>query len=128
MEIAQRALRGEMPPVLGICLGHQAIGLAGGMELIRSPMGAVHGECRKIHHLGNGLFQGMKSPVKMTRYNSLVLYGKTTSKIVIDGRDDSGTLPMSLHSSEFPVFGIQSHPESIGSEKGAEIISRFLST
>jgi len=128
MEIAQRALQGKLPPVLGICLGHQAIGLAAGLDLIRSPLGAVHGESRNIHHQGNGLFQGLKSPVKITRYNSLVLDGEPAPRIIIDGRDDSGTLPMSLYSSEFPVFGIQSHPESIGSEFGAEIMCRFLST
>ena len=126
MEIARNALRGDLPPVLGICLGHQAIGLAAGMDLIRSPSGAVHGESREIHHLENGLFNGLKTPVMMTRYNSLILSGNVDSEIEITGWDKSGTLPMSLHSKQYPVFGIQSHPESIGSNGGEVFIGNFL--
>ena len=107
-------------PILGICLGHQAIGMTRGMSLIESPLGPVHGVPEKVIANGNGLLkQGVH---KMTRYNSLVLSGE--GDIEVTSTDETGRLPMEIRDGD--VFGVQFHPESIGSENGIEIISEFL--
>ena len=108
-------------PILGICLGHQAIGMSCGMNLIESPYGPVHGVPSKIISNGNGLMK--KGICKMTRYNSLILSGH--GDLQITSTDETGTLPMEIRSGN--KFGVQFHPESIGSENGIEIFSRFLS-
>ena len=107
-------------PVLGICLGHQAIGLARGMELIESPLGPVHGVPSTIVADGNGLLS--KGEHVMTRYNSLVLHGD--GDISITANDETGTLPMEIRDGN--AYGLQFHPESIGSSGGMEVLSEFL--
>ena len=107
-------------PVLGICLGHQAIGLARGMELIESPLGPVHGVPSTIVADGNGLLS--KGKHVMTRYNSLVLSGD--GNISVTANDGTGTLPMEIRDGN--TYGLQFHPESIGSIGGMEVLSEFL--
>ena len=107
-------------PTLGICLGHQAIGITRGMDLIESPFGPVHGVPSEIHSSGLGLIDEGKH--LMTRYNSLVLSGN--GDLDITSTDETGTLPMEIKDGN--TFGIQFHPESIGSENGIEILRRFL--
>ena len=107
-------------PVLGICLGHQAIGLTRGMELIESPLGPVHGVPSTIVADGNGLLS--KGKHVMTRYNSLVLRGD--GDISVTANDDTGTLPMEIRDGN--TYGLQFHPESIGSSGGMEVLSEFL--
>ena len=90
------------------------------MSLIESPLGPVHGVPEKVIANGNGLLkQGVH---KMTRYNSLVLSGE--GDIEVTSTDETGRLPMEIRDGD--VFGVQFHPESIGSENGIEIISEFL--
>ena len=107
-------------PVLGICLGHQAIGLTRGMELVESPLGPVHGVPSTVIANGQGLLREGKHI--MTRYNSLVLSG--TGNISVTSSDETGTLPMEIR--EGNTYGVQFHPESIGSEGGMEVLAEFL--
>ena len=107
-------------PVLGICLGHQAIGLTRGMELIESPLGPVHGVPSTIVADGNGLLT--KGKHVMTRYNSLVLCGD--GEVSVTANDETGTLPMEIRDGN--TYGLQFHPESIGSSGGMEVLSEFL--
>ena len=107
-------------PVLGICLGHQAIGISRGMELIESPFGPVHGVPSTVISNGKGLME--KGQYLMTRYNSLVLSG--TGDIEVTASDETGILPMEIRDGN--TYGIQFHPESIGSEKGMQVLAEFL--
>jgi len=128
MDFASLSLKGQSPPLLGICLGHQAIGLASGLELIPSPIGPVHGTPVKCIHNQSGLFQRMDE-VSMTRYNSLTLLVADLlahPTIVVDATDDTKSLVLGLRSTQAPVFGVQFHPESVGSESGIKILSNFL--
>ena len=128
MDFASLSLKGQTPPLLGICLGHQAIGVASGVELVPSPIGPVHGTPVKCLHDQSGLFQGM-SDVSMTRYNSLTLLTTDLlahTTIAVNATDDTKSLVLGLHSKHVPVFGVQFHPESVGSESGVQILSNFL--
>jgi anthranilate synthase/aminodeoxychorismate synthase-like glutamine amidotransferase len=124
MEIAKRALSGDHR-VLGICLGHQALGLADGMELIECPSGPVHGVPEIIKFDRSGLFSSQGEGL-MTRYNSLILSGEPT-RLEINITDASGHLIMGL-TDDKNVHGLQFHPESIGSVDGCELIAEFLRT
>lgn len=122
MNVAQEALTNDTP-VLGICLGHQALGIADGMELIESPHGPVHGIPSKILSNGNGLLP--KGNTIMTRYNSLILTGKPNT-LSITSTDDTGQLPMAVTNHHSQTYGIQFHPESIGSPEGMALLGEFL--
>ncbi|MDP7374740.1 MAG: aminodeoxychorismate/anthranilate synthase component II [Candidatus Poseidoniaceae archaeon] len=117
--ISMHAAKLEIP-VLGICLGHQAIGLSRGMELIESPFGPVHGVPSSIISNGNGLME--KGRFEMTRYNSLVLVGP--GDLEVTAFDETGTLPMEIRDGN--TYGVQFHPESIGSKKGMLVLAEFL--
>ena len=131
MEIAKLAVEGKMVvngkhiPVLGLCLGHQALGLAVGWDLIESPKGAVHGVPSIIKHDNFGLYTKLDSPLIFMRYNSLILVPKN-DLMICDAWDNDENLVMGLRHPRFPVFGIQFHPESVGSLQGYELISSFL--
>ena len=107
-------------PVLGICLGHQAIGINRGMELIESPLGPVHGVPSNIISNGDGLLQ--KGKHVMTRYNSLILSGD--GEIEVTSTDETGVLPMEIRDGN--TYGVQFHPESIGSPNGMLVFAEFL--
>ena len=107
-------------PVLGICLGHQAIGINRGMKLIESPLGPVHGVPSNIISNGNGLLQEGKHV--MTRYNSLILSGN--GEIEVTSTDETGVLPMEIRDGN--TYGVQFHPESIGSPNGMLVFAEFL--
>ncbi len=107
-------------PVLGICLGHQAIGLTRGMQLIESPLGPVHGVPSEIIANGEGLLD--KGAHIMTRYNSLVLSGE--GEIRVTATDETGALPMEIRDGN--TYGVQFHPESIGSPNGMAVLEEFL--
>ena len=117
---------GQMIPLLGICLGHQAIGEAAGMELVESPLGAVHGVPVEIIHTGDDLFSGLPNPVMMTRYNSLTILPHN-SELEISAWDDTNTLPMAFAHRKFPIHSLQFHPESCGSEFGLMLLDAFVS-
>ncbi len=107
-------------PILGICLGHQAIGITRGMQLVESPLGPVHGIPSEIISNGNGLLgEGVHT---MTRYNSLILTGK--GDLDITSTDETGALPMEIKDGN--TYGVQFHPESIGSPNGMLVLAEFL--
>ena len=119
MQFAQAALRGETPPLLGICLGHQALGLAAGWILAPSEYGAVHG-------VPDGIQSGDKLQI-MTRYHSLSLT-PTNDKLRVSATDStSNKLVMAIQHPELTVYGVQFHPESAGSVDGVSILADFLS-
>ncbi|MCH1527816.1 MAG: chorismate-binding protein [Candidatus Poseidoniaceae archaeon] len=107
-------------PTLGICLGHQAIGITRGMRLIESPLGPVHGVPSKIIADGSGLLQSGSHI--MTRYNSLILNGEGNVKVT--ATDETGALPMEIRDGN--TYGVQFHPESIGSPNGMAVLVEFL--
>jgi anthranilate synthase component 2 len=109
-------------PLLGVCLGHQAIGLAAGARVVRSA--PVHGKTDTIRHDGSGLFTGLPTPLTMTRYHSLVVEELPGDLIAVATGSD-GTLQALRHRTA-PVHGIQFHPESIASEHGLTLLARFL--
>jgi anthranilate synthase component 2 len=112
-------------PILGVCLGHQAIGEAFGGR-VQSAQQIVHGKTSPIHHHGNGLFIGLPTPFTATRYHSLaVARDHLPAHLLIDAETDDGEI-MGLRHAERPVFGVQFHPESIASEHGHTLLRSFL--
>ena len=109
-------------PLLGICLGHQAIALACGSEVARVP--PVHGKVDSVRHDGSGLFADLPSPLAATRYHSLAVPDPQAPLIANAWSADG--LPMAMRHAEAPAHGIQFHPESIGSEHGHAMLGRFL--
>ena len=126
MQIAKEALQGQLPPVLGICLGHQALGIAAGMKLRQCPSGALHGIPVAIHHQEDSVFSGFSSPMLMTRYNSLSLDQRESCLKII--ATDENQEVMAIQHNNLPILGLQFHPESIGSTMGIDLISSFLSS
>jgi anthranilate synthase component 2 len=112
-------------PVLGVCLGHQAIGQAFGGEIVRAPV-PLHGKLSEIKHQGDGVFHGINGPFKATRYHSLVVEraGLPGELAVTAETDDR--LIMGLAHRTLAVHGVQFHPESIASEHGHLILRNFL--
>lgn len=109
-------------PLLGICLGHQAIALACGSAVDRVP--PVHGKIDMVRHDGSGLFAGLPSPLAATRYHSLAVPDPRPPLIANAWSADG--LPMAMRHPYAPAHGIQFHPESIGSEHGYAMLGRFL--
>ena len=127
MEFARRAVDEELAvPILGICLGHQAIGIAGGMDLIQTPSGPVHGSPRDVNHDACGVFSGLQSPHSFALYNSLTLASTQTSKLVETSHLEATGDIMGIRHREALVFGVQFHPESVGSPNGVNILNNFL--
>ena len=112
-------------PLLGVCLGHQAIGQAFGGEVVRAPR-QVHGKLSEIRHEGGGLFRGINGPFKATRYHSLVVErASLPSELTLTAETDD-QLIMGLAHRTLPVHGVQFHPESIASEHGHLMLRNFL--
>ncbi len=138
MQIATRALDNRLNndegpiPLLGWCLGHQAIGLAAGWELVQSPLGAVHGVPSNIHHDGSALFQNSPQNAVFMRYNSLVLKAPSDPesdaepKLKVNATDETQALVMGITHESLPIDGVQFHPESVGSPDGEALIHSFL--
>jgi len=115
----------ETTPMLGVCLGHQAIGQAFGAEVKRAPA-PMHGKVSRISHNARGLFRGLNGPFSATRYHSLVVERSSApAELEISAESDDG-LVMGLQHREHPAFGVQFHPESIASEHGWQILRNFL--
>jgi anthranilate synthase component 2 len=112
-------------PMLGICLGQQAMGQAFGGNVIRAKV-IMHGKTSPIHHDGTGLFQDLKSPFTATRYHSLSVERETLpEELLVNGWTEDGEI-MGLRHATRPLHGLQFHPESIASENGHALIDRFL--
>ena len=112
-------------PVLGVCLGHQAIGQAFGGDVVRAPV-QVHGKLSEIKHKGDGVFRGINAPFKATRYHSLVVErGSLPAELNVTAETDD-RLIMGLAHRTLAVHGVQFHPESIASEHGHLILRNFL--
>lgn len=112
-------------PLLGVCLGHQAIGAAFGGNVVRSST-LMHGKTSPIHHNGQGLFKGLPNPFAATRYHSLVVERSSfPACLEITAWVEEGEV-MGLAHRELPVWGVQFHPESILTVGGMELLSNFL--
>ena len=112
-------------PVLGVCLGHQAIGQAFGGAVVRAPV-QVHGKLSEIQHQGEGIFRGINAPFKATRYHSLVVERDTLPEALSVTAETDAGLIMGLSHKTLPVHGVQFHPESIASEHGHLMLKNFL--
>jgi anthranilate synthase component II len=112
-------------PILGVCLGHQAIGQAFGGMIVRAPM-PVHGKLSQIRHQGAGVFHGINAPFKATRYHSLVIDRASMPRELSIVAETDDRLVMGIAHGHLPVHGIQFHPESIASEHGHLILKNFL--
>jgi anthranilate synthase/aminodeoxychorismate synthase-like glutamine amidotransferase len=116
-------------PILGVCLGHQAIAQAFGGKVIRAPQ-VMHGKTSQLQHNQGGLFRGLPSPFKIARYHSLLVDAATLpEQLVVDAwvENDSGNIEiMGMHHRDLPVWGVQYHPEAIETEYGHAIFQAFL--
>jgi anthranilate synthase component 2 len=111
-------------PIMGVCLGHQAIGQVFGGRIAR--VTPRHGKLSEIHHSGSGVFRGINGPLMATRYHSLVVERTSVSKaLAVNAETDDG-LVMGLAHESLPVHGVQFHPESIASEHGHPMLKNFL--
>ena len=112
-------------PILGVCLGHQAIGHAFGGKVVRAPV-PVHGKLSEIRHTNTGVFRGINGPFKATRYHSLVLDRASMPRELTVNAETDDHLVMGLAHASLPVHGVQVHPESIASEHGRLLLKNFL--
>ena len=112
-------------PILGVCLGHQAIGQAFGGEVIRAAS-LMHGKTSPMHHTGKGVFAGLPNPFTATRYHSLSVRRETMPDVLeVTAWTEDGEV-MGLQHVSRPIFGVQFHPESIATEGGHALLSNFL--
>jgi anthranilate synthase component 2 len=112
-------------PILGVCLGHQAIAQAFGAVIGRARQ-VMHGKISEISHDGSGVFAGLPSPLRATRYHSLVAQPETVpEELVVNARTEDGTI-MGIRHGRLPIHGVQFHPESIESEHGHAMLKTFL--
>lgn len=115
----------EKIPLLGVCLGHQSIGHAFGGKVVRAPV-PMHGKVSVIEHSGEGVFRGLPSSFKATRYHSLIISkdGWPDELIPVAMTDDE--IVMGLRHKHLPIHGVQFHPESIATEHGHALLKNFL--
>lgn len=121
---AIRRFAGEKP-ILGVCLGHQAIGAAYGGDIVRAPV-LMHGKTSLIHHDGKGLFLGLPNPFEATRYHSLIIKKETLpSCLEVTAWTEDGTI-MGVRHKEVALEGVQFHPESILTVAGKDLLRNFI--
>jgi anthranilate synthase/aminodeoxychorismate synthase-like glutamine amidotransferase len=118
-------------PILGVCLGHQSIGQATGGVIVRAKQ-LMHGKTDQIHHDGQGLFAGLPNPLTATRYHSLVIQPDTLRNDFIvsawAAAPDGSREIMAIRHQQWPLFGVQFHPESFLTEHGHDMLRKFLAT
>jgi anthranilate synthase component 2 len=119
-----KAAAGKIP-LLGVCLGHQAIGQAFGGKVIRAPA-PMHGKLSQVTHKGLGLFQDIPSPFTGTRYHSLIVERASLPACLEITAETTDGIVMGLRHRELPIHGVQFHPESIASEHGHKLLANFL--
>ena len=116
---------GPRTPIFGVCLGQQAIGQALGGRVVRADK-LMHGKTSLVNHYGQGVFQGLPSPLKATRYHSLVVERATLPDVLeITAESDDGEI-MGLRHKSWPLEGVQFHPESVLTEHGKQMVRNFL--
>jgi anthranilate synthase component 2 len=112
-------------PILGVCLGHQAIGAAFGGYVVRAPK-LMHGKTSEVEHDGKTIFTGIDSPMTCTRYHSLIVSDQNLpADLEVSARTADGTI-MGLRHRQYPVEGVQFHPESVLTDDGKRLIKNFL--
>jgi anthranilate synthase component 2 len=115
---------GKMP-ILGVCLGHQAIGQVYGGKVVRAPE-PMHGKLSRVHHTGKSVFRGLNNDFLATRYHSLTIDPPSMpASLEVTATSDDGVIQGVMHKSH-PVHGVQFHPESIASENGHALLNNFL--
>jgi para-aminobenzoate synthetase component II len=119
-----RAFSGRIP-ILGICLGHQSIGYAFGAEIVKG-IEPVHGKVSDVQHDDSGVFNGIKNPVKVTRYHSLIIEKETLPECLMITSETSDGVIMGVRHREYLVEGVQFHPEAELTECGHEMLRNFL--
>lgn len=112
-------------PILGVCLGHQAIGEAFGGKVVRAPR-VVHGKTSNVYHKGQSILRGIESPLVGTRYHSLIIERQSLPDCLEVTAWTEDELIMGVRHKEFPTIGVQFHPESIATESGKKILKNFL--
>ncbi|MFJ8066134.1 anthranilate synthase component II [Psychrobacillus sp. NPDC096426] len=115
-------------PILGICLGHQSIGAAFGADIVQAKT-IMHGKISNVEHTHSSLFEGFNGPISVMRYHSLVIDENTLSdelEVLARAQDDNEI--MGIKHRDYPVFGFQFHPESIGTEQGNQMMQTFIAT
>jgi anthranilate synthase component 2 len=115
---------GAKVPVLGVCLGHQAIGYAFGGEVVRAPV-LMHGKTSSVQHDGRGVFNGVSQPFVAGRYHSLVVAAPAPEPLEIAARTEDGIV-MGLRHRQWPLHGVQFHPESVLTGEGRKILRNFV--
>lgn len=116
---------GDHVPMLGVCLGHQAIGIAYGANVVRAPA-VVHGKVGAVHHGGAGVLRGLDDPFMATRYHSLVVSADGLPETLEATAWSDDGLIMAMRHRAFPVQGVQFHPESVGTPAGHALLHNFL--
>ena len=125
VSLALIARLGATVPILGVCLGHQAIGQAYGGRVVRARR-PMHGKTSAIHHDGEGVFRGLPQPLRATRYHSLVVRPEgLPAGLVVTARSEEGEI-MGLRHRRHPVVGLQFHPEAVLTERGHDLLAAFL--
>ena len=114
---------GPTTPLLGVCLGHQAIGIAFGGDVVRAPV-PMHGKMSSIHHDGKALFKGVSQPFVAGRYHSLVIADPVPSELEACAHTADGTI-MAVRHRTHPVHGVQFHPESVLTDEGRQLLRNF---
>jgi para-aminobenzoate synthetase component II len=112
-------------PILGVCLGHQAIGAAFGAKIIRAPK-LFHGKTSEIRHDGKGIFRSVANPLTATRYHSLIVERKSLPRDLTVTAETRDGVIMGLRHREYPIEGVQFHPESVLTESGKQILKNFI--
>jgi anthranilate synthase component 2 len=115
----------ETVPLMGVCLGHQAIGQAFGGKVMRAPV-PVHGKLSEIKHTNTGVFRGINGAFKATRYHSLVIDRASMPRELVTNAETGDGLVMGLMHARLPIHGVQFHPESIASDHGHLMLKNFL--
>lgn len=119
------AVFGKSTPILGVCLGHQAIGEVFGGKVVQAKS-LMHGKTSMIYHDGKGIFKGIKNPFEATRYHSLLVERKSFPKALKITAETKAKEIMGLQHRKYPIYGVQFHPESILTAEGKKLLKNFL--